>query len=311
MIDFPTDRYGLVRRERALARDISDDQLAAAERRGDLVRLAPGVLVPASDEFKGPAGEDTLYRLRSIAVATSERDGRGTALSHGSAAAIHGLATLASDREKVHFTNGLTAGGFVRGLRHVHPGSLHPEEVVVVDGVAVTSLERTAVDVACAGSFAQALTVFDAACRLDADRTLMADILDRRRRGARPARRALPLADALSESVGESWSRAQMIEGELPVPRLQREYRCGDKLYRADYDWDGLLVGEFDGMTKYGRLLRSGESVRDTLMREKRREDDLRAIGVMVIRWTWAVLEKGGLVELLRPWLVRLGLIVA
>ncbi len=113
-------------------------------------------------------------------------------------------------------------------------------------------------------------------------------------------------ADAASESVGESWSRAQIIEAGFPVPRLQHTFQTADGVARTDFDWDAILVGEFDGLQKYGRLLRAGESPRDALIREKRREDALRAQGVLVIRWTWGTLERGELAGLLRPWMDKL-----
>lgn len=77
-----------------------------------------------------------------------------------------------------------------------------------------------------------------------------------------------------------------MIEAGFPTPRLQHTFRTDAGDARTDFDWDGTLVGEFDGLQKYGRLLRPGETTRDALIREKRREDALRAQGIMVIRWT-------------------------
>ncbi|GAB2661488.1 hypothetical protein GCM10027169_25210 [Gordonia jinhuaensis] len=158
------------------------------------------------------------------------------------------------------------------------------------------------------GDFAQALTVFDAALRRGADVALIRARVDgAHTTGIRIARRALGHATGLSESVGESWSRAQIIEAGLPVPTLQCRYR-GSSTYFCDFDWDGVLVGEFDGMTKYSRLLRPGQTIADAVAREKAREDELRALGLMVLRWTWSTLVRGELVELLTPWLLRLGI---
>ncbi|GAC53751.1 hypothetical protein GOAMI_24_00070 [Gordonia amicalis NBRC 100051 = JCM 11271] len=138
-------------------------------------------------------------------------------MGHASAAAVHGLPLLKPDIEYVHVINRKKSGGSVLGHRHVHAATVDDVELVEVDGMLVTSLERTAVDVAAAGSFAQALTAFDQALRAGADRDRIAQILaGRRRQGIRNARRALSLASGLSESVGESWSRAQMIEAGLP-----------------------------------------------------------------------------------------------
>ncbi|MGV9709391.1 hypothetical protein ACWDTI_01820 [Gordonia sp. NPDC003424] len=312
MTGYPKDRYGLIRRETALARGITDDHRRAAVRAADLRRLIPGVFVENDDDFAGSDGADALYRLRCIAIATSELTGeRPPPLSHASAAALHGLPLLKPNRARVHVTNGRNSGGSIRTYRHIHAGVLEPHERVEIDGIAVTSLERTAVDNALDGDFAQGLTAFDGALRMGVSRTVMADMLQAGRRGVGSARRALDLADPLAESVGESWSRAQIIEAGLPFPQLQCEYRCEAKTYRADFGWLDLLVGEFDGRKKYGRLRRPGESVEDAVIREKIREDALRAMGLMVIRWTWAVLERHGLADLLRPWLLRFGLIAA
>lgn len=104
-----------------------------------------------------------------------------------------------------------------------------------------------------------------------------------------------------------------MIDAGLPIARLQHEFHHGDGtlVARTDYDWDGLLVGEFDGMTKYQKYLRRGETPFDAMRREKVREDALRKLGIMVIRWTWDDLEHGRVVPLVRDWLQRLQLIAA
>lgn len=308
--ELPVDRYGLVRREATLRAGVGDDVVAAAVRRGQLLRLAPGVWVEGGARFEGPAGADLLFRHRSIAVATSARDRGISTLSHESAAALLGLDTLHPDRTTVHLTKAAkSSGGYVRGHRHVHNGPLGRDETVTVDGLSVTSVERTAVDIAMAGDFAQGVVVFDRALAKDADHDTMAAMLDARTgwKNVGTARRALACSNRRSESVGESWSRAQMIVAGLPAPRLQSSFSTPDGEIRADFDWDGRVIGEFDGLQKYGRLLRPDEEPRDALIREKRREDALRALGIMVIRWTWSTLERRELVALLRPWLTTTG----
>ncbi|MAU80991.1 MAG: hypothetical protein CME34_03805 [Gordonia sp.] len=236
-------------------------------------------------------------------------------LSHQSAATLHDLPMLKPNLRRVHVATGSKSGGHRSATRHAHVGELKPTEVVLVDGIRVTSLERTAVDIACTTSmgFAGALAVFDAALRLGADRTMMSTMLRRRRPGIALARRALHHADGASENPGESWGRAQMIEAGLPIPRLQHEFRDanGKLVARTDYDWGGLLVGEFDGDVKYRKHLKPGETPFDAMKREKEREDKLRKMGIMVIRWTWKDLEQGRVVGLIRDWLTRLSLSAA
>ena len=78
---------------------------------------------------------------------------------------MHGLRLLRPDRTRVHLTSGLGSGGARSADRHLHPSLLGPGDTSVVEGVAVTSLARTAVDVATTGDFAQGLTAFDGALR--------------------------------------------------------------------------------------------------------------------------------------------------
>ena len=96
-----------------------------------------------------------------------------------------------------------------------------------------------------------------------------------------------------------------MIEAGLPAPRLQREYCARSGVYRVDFDWGAKLVGEFDGMVKYGRLRPSEKTVADVVLQEKLREDEIRALGPVVVRWTWSMLEDGSFIGLLRPWLEK------
>ncbi|WP_132992075.1 type IV toxin-antitoxin system AbiEi family antitoxin domain-containing protein [Gordonia zhaorongruii] len=300
----PADRYGLIRRSDALEAGWSDSMLAAAVRRGELTRLALGVFVVGGPQFEGPGGADSMYRLRCIATSTGARDGAATVLSHHSAAAVHGLPLLDPPRGLVHVTSRSSRGGGLRSGRHVHTTSLSDDDVVDADGLAVTGLARTAVDIAISSSFASALTVFDAVLRLGVDRSECQEQLARRRGfGARRAWPALIAADGRAASVGESWSRAQMTEARLPMPHLQCEHRVGGRTYFSDFEWDSRLIGEFDGNHKYGRLRKPGESVADAVLREKRREDDLRSLGFMVVRWDWADLLHGRMVPKLRAWL--------
>lgn len=213
--------------------------------------------------------------------------------------------------QRLHVTDGNANHGGRTATRHTHVGVVAPSETVDIDGVPVSSLERTAVDIACTTplGFAGALAVLDAALRLGADRKVMRKMLRATRRGVGQARRALAHADAAAESPGESWCRAQMIEAGLPIPRLQHEFRDQDGFVaRSDFDWAGRLVGEFDGKVKYQKYLREGEDVTDAVVREKKREDRLRRLGVMVIRWTWSDLERGTVAASIRQWLTSLEL---
>ncbi len=309
--EFPRDRHGLIRRARALDLGISDDRLAAAVKHGELLRVAPGAFTvpPVPDPAAPWRAEQETYRLACIAAATAGHAGE-LPLSHQSAAAVHGLPLLDPDRSRVHVTLPGAAGGSLRPGRHRHTGPLAADEVVVVDGVPVTSLRRTVADIARTGTFAQALTAVDGGLRRGLTKDELRAALDgRATTGVRTARSAVRYGDRLSESVGESWSRAQMIGAGLPLPTLQRVYVLDGAEFRVDFDWEGRLVGEFDGLIKYRGVLRPGEAPHEAVIREKRRDLALRNAGLEVAHWIWRELRREQLVPVLRSWLARVGIL--
>ncbi|MFM9378209.1 hypothetical protein [Gordonia sp. VNK21] len=309
-MSYPVDVHGLVPRALLLGAGFSRYQISALVRSGALLAVTPGVYLPASalndDENGGAVQRRTaLYRYRCLAQPAD-----GPVLSHQSAAAVHRLPMLKPDLRRIHVLSGRNDGGRIQRLRHIHVGTAG-DAVVVVDGVPVTGLARTAVDVAGQGSFAQALAVVDAALRLGVGRDELAGVAaERQRRGSARIRLALLYGDSLSDNPGESWARAQIIEAGLPVPRLQVHYVLpgGADAY-VDYDWEGRLVGEFDGLGKYTRCLRPGESVADAVIREKRREDGLRELGLQVTRGIWDDCERRLWVPRVRRKLALVGLL--
>lgn len=309
-LTLPRDGYGLIRRDDALAAGFTDDLLRALVRSGDLHHLGYGAYCVVDDlPTPGPERDDALYRLRSLGAATY-RDAE-VVLSYQSAAAVHGLPCLNADQTLIHTT--VANGGGVRAQRHAHRGPLDDGQIVVVDGVRVTSLVRTAVEVSCSTDFVGALTVFDGALARGASREeLAAELHSRRRVGSTMVDRALRHADPLAGSVGESWCRAQLIDGGLPLPRLQVRYALPDRRDAfVDFDWDRRLVLEFDGFVKYGRLLRPGDTAGDAVLREKVRQDRIEAQGPKLIRVIWRDLVSGRVPALVRYWLRHVGLLAA
>ncbi len=319
-LDYPVDRHGLIRRDLTVEAGFSDHDLAHSVKTKQLIRLTSGVYrarieVDPEDRTAVAEAKIEAFRLKSLAIATGRNHGGNTALSHTSAAIVHGLPLLKPELEMVHLTNGEIGGGRARTNSLLHASDLPPGDVVEVNGVWITSLARTAADVAQLApahdplAFSQAMTVFDAALRAGVDRDELAAQLDRRRRrGTRVAKAALPWADGRAESVGESWGRAQMIQRGLPAPELQVEYHVGGETHRVDGDWERKLVWEFDGRGKYQRYLADGETPADAYWREKKREDALRSLGVFVVRTYWDLMERGRAVDPIERALFHLGL---
>ncbi|WHU45688.1 hypothetical protein QNM97_16890 [Gordonia sp. L191] len=81
--------------------------------------------------------------------------------------------------------------------------------------------------------------------------------------------------------------------------------------YVTDFDWEWMVVGEYDGLIKYGRLCMPGESIADAVIREKLREDEIRDTGPRVVRCTWNDLERIAFTPRLHRRLAPLGLVAA
>lgn len=213
--------------------------------------------------------------LALSARSAAERSAADLVLSHAAAAALHGMEVLTFDWCTVEFTRDGRRGGSRDGRRRVHVRRLDAEDIAAVDGLAVTTVARTALDLALAGTFEQAVCSLDAALRMGISRGELAAAMDRlgRRRGIAMLRAALPEADGRSESVGESRSRALMLTWpEIPRPVLQREFfnRAGALEARVDFLFGETVVGEFDGAGKRTKGFDADARLkRDTLLMER------------------------------------------
>ncbi|MGU3435014.1 hypothetical protein ACNHUS_18600 [Actinomycetes bacterium M1A6_2h] len=264
-------------RQAALAAGITDQQMRTARMRGTRRTILRGCTVDATEWDALAAHEQYLMKVRAYADS-----GISGVLSHESAAALHGLPILRPDRSRIHESADGRGGGTTSPRRRLYRNPLHPDDCTVVDSIPVTSVARTALDLACKGTFEQAVCAVESALRMGAhfDLSRLG-----RRRGIAMARRAVEFASPLPESIGESWSRALMSQWpEVPAPRLQHTFvdRRGP-IGRTDFDWE-FMVGEFDGLAKY--------SSQADLIAEKLREDRLRAMGLHVVRWVWSDLTR-------------------
>ncbi|MFC7401514.1 hypothetical protein [Citricoccus sp. GCM10030269] len=123
------------------------------------------------------------------------------------------------------------------------------------------------------------------------DRSRLKRVLDRDTSpsGRAILNRVLRWSTHLSESPGESLSRARMIELGFQMPELQAHLSGADGVeYRVDFWWEELgLIGESDGWGKYSAG--DGRADPEQVVRlEKRREDALRERGYRFLRWDWA-----------------------
>jgi hypothetical protein len=280
-------RAGVNLRQSLLAAGVDDRELRRRRRAGEITAVRPGAYV-----LDGQA-QDGELRYRFAIQAAAACLGAGSVISHVSAAVLHELPLWATGLGRVHATRDRRSGARMSRLLHLHAAALEPDEVVAVDGLLVTSLPRTLVDLARTLPFEQALVPADAA--LHAHRVSRADLdeaLDRA--GGRPgntmARQVLAFARPGATNPGETRSRLAIHRAGLPPPVLQHQIRtaAGLILGEADFWWEEFdTVGEFDGRVKYGRLLRPGQDPGDVVFAEKVREDAIRADDHGVVRWIW------------------------
>ena len=169
--------------------------------------------------------------------------------------------------------------------------SADPREVIQVDGVFVTGLLDTTVDLARVLPPAFALAVADAAIAPAQGGTLTTESLrdhaagQQNHRGVAQMRWLWAHADDRSESTGESISRAVIEWCGFPTPVLQVTFRYDGCTDRVDFLFeDTKTIGESDGWVKY-RMEKDPERAAELLKDEKRREDRLRRRGHPFARW--------------------------
>lgn len=285
---------GLVLRPALLAAGVDDGELRRLRAARTLAVVRPGAFVRADDPRLGDPDERHWLAVHA-ALARLAPD---AVVSHVSAAVLHGLPIWDVDRSRVHVTRTRRAGGRRGAWTRLHAAPLEPDEVVVLDGVAVTSVARTVTDLARTVGYEQAVVIADAALAaglVSPAQLVRAAERSAHRAGSPRARRVAAFADGRSESPGESRSRVALAWAGLPAPQLQHVVRAADgrPLGRVDFWWEHARVaGEFDGRAKYGRLLPAGRSAGDAVVDEKRREDLIRDEDVRFVRWMWPDLDR-------------------
>jgi hypothetical protein len=273
-------------RSRLLASGWSEDEVRRLLRTGELSPVRRGAYVV------GGLPKDPVRRHRLEIAAAVEHLAAAAVVSHASGAVLHGLPLWAVPFGRVHVSRHRASGGRLGRRVHVHTAPLSADEIALVDGVPVTSVARTVVDIARTVAFEQAVVVADAALAMGlvtGEQLAVAVLRVTGWRGCPAARRVVAFADAGAKSPGESRSRVAIVQAGLPAPVLQWEVLEDRRsLGFADFGWPWLrTVGEFDGEIKYGRLVRPGQAPGDVVFAEKRREDRMRDTGLGVARWTW------------------------
>jgi hypothetical protein len=300
------EQGGVFSRRQALSSGCTADQVARYLRDGRWVRIRRGQYAERVDLAALEPWERVRreHHQKIHAVMNSLRSG-SVAVSHQSALLLHALPSWGLELGRVHVNRlDAQAGGLVAGVQH-HLGKLTAAEVTVVDGRLTTTVGRAIAETACTTTFEVAVVIVDAALRAynlgDSDIQRLMELIEFWP-GSAVARAALRFGNRLSESVGESRMRVLLHDHGLPDPVLQAEIYDSEGLVgRVDFYFPAYAtVVEFDGAMKYG-----GGSP-EVLIREKRREDRLRALGLTVVRSDWSDFDRPAhLVTTIRQSLAR------
>jgi hypothetical protein len=253
-------------------------------RRGDVEPVARGVYVDSA-AWRGLSRWDRdLARIHAHLLRHPD-----AVICRESAALLWGLPIVGS-LDAVHVLCPDTSTSRRVGRARLHT-SVHDDRVVEeVQGIRLTSMVDTCVDVARFRHPAAALAVADAAVRQDPrlSAAVLAAVNEERAsgRGRRHARWALARADGDAESAWESVSRAAIEWSGFPAPELQRWIGPPGDADRTDFWWDrARIAGEADGHLKYDG--RCGDPARTSLAREERDRRLRRRGARTVAHWSW------------------------
>ncbi len=288
---------------REAARLGSDRQLRRRHADGSLTRVATGVYVD-TEEW---AALDADGQYRTTIRAHVIRSEPNAQFSHDAAAAEWRLPSIGPWPRSAHQVIGSSAGGTSRvGIRR-HAIGLDPH-AVELNGIVVTSLARTVVDMAASTPFVRAVAMADRALQLapeglDFDRAIMSRETSR---GMVRAASVIEFSSALAGSPGESFARVQFMALGYPPPELQVTF-FDDEGFAGEVDFyfrELDLIVEFDGRSKYGPLRQhqQGLSLEQILLKEKAREDRLRRLVRSFARINWTMTaDRRALANHLRP----------
>lgn len=147
-----------------------------------------------------------------------------------------------------------------------------------------------------------ALIIADAAFHIGADPAVCTEILASRSRqhGVVQAREILTLADAGSESPGETTLRFTLLRGGFPVPETQIQVSTTLGSFWSDLGWRGHhLLCEYDGRTKYG----AAGSATEAVIAEKRRQDAVEESGWRMLRVVKEDFRSTSLLQRVHRWM--------
>jgi AbiEi antitoxin C-terminal domain len=253
--------------------------------RSRFAAMYPDVYIPR-------AAEVTAITRAHAAWLWAKRQG---VVAGQSAAALHGAKWVESHRPaELLWSNRRPPTGI-----RAWSDAVGDDEVEVIDGIRVTTPERTALDLACRYPLGGAVAAIDSLARATHMKTADVELLAERyrgRRGIRKARKVLELVDPGAESPKETWLRLLVIRNGFARPTTQipvyDEY--GALVAVLDMGWENIkLALDYEG-DHHRNPVRFNKDIR--------RHDDVTELGWMDIRVTSQDTEGGIIGRLTTEW---------
>ena len=250
-------------------------------------RVASGAWVRVFPSVYRVVGAPVTWRQRLEALLLWA--GKGAALSHRTAAILHGFSEFKGEPLD------LTAIRRMRvpnGVRLYRVKALPHGDLTSVDDLSVTSVTRTLIDLG-ARSDAQTLRATFSQALREKETTLpklgVAVGRSENRRGVIEVRSLvceLEGGGGPTESELEDRALTTIAEGGLPRPKVQWVVVVGRKVRRLDLIFQNAgVVVETDGYAYHSGI--------ETFEDDRERNNNLTISGLLVLHWTWqALLER-------------------
>jgi very-short-patch-repair endonuclease len=264
---------GLVHRAALLGTGVPEGDIGKALERHRVAALQRGIYLP---------GGATATALQAASAALRAVDEPGSAASHLTAAKLHGLAVPTVGREQITIPRPERRPH--RDRLRLHTARLPAADVVEVDGVRVTGIARTLVDLCRFLPRVPAVWAVEDALRRDlVDRQELEESARRLARtpGVVRARQRFRAAEPRSGSPLETDARLRLCDAGLPCPEVQMEVQlAGGGRAFVDLGYRDAMVGiELDGREFHERP--------DALFVDRSRQNALLLSELVVLRFTW------------------------
>lgn len=263
-------QHGVVARWQLLAMGFGPDAIDHRIAAGRLHRVQRGVY----------AVGHTRLTLRGHFIAAVLSFGPGAVLSHRSAARLWNL--LPDSRRAIDVTVARGGGRSRANVRIHHARALHPDDVTILDGIPVTSVARTLLDLAAAEN---ADRLEDAIERAETHKLFDLEAVEQllmrspKHKGRRPLLTAL--TDVVQTVPGTRRELERAFQRLIKQARLARpEVNVEVGGYEVDVVWhEQRLVVELDS--------REFHLTRRAFEADRERDARLQVAGYRVIRITW------------------------